>query len=582
MSQRTTNRSPAKDTNLDDWETDPDYIRDMDEMDQRWGNKRTVGSINMNELIDEVRRDHKSMRDKFQHPSQLRDYSQSEFSDRYRGTSGSDLGPEKLSKHSTKEISREFIRSSESSSYIKETNNGSILSETVRETVPPQMRSFTSTTATPRRSPIPPLAPKPDFTDLASRFSSRTPTETKGKDRGDTVIITDPPGQFRDVANSKRIFHEEKTSSSSSTQDHKSSGSANNIPQAFKSIQDKIDAFKKEFGDIEHKVSKKSDISELIKKTTNVEKKSDNVQYVSRSNDKISSGGKGSPIRQSPTNTRPTSASRLHGDNLPRESIKSISERFEMLNRESGDDFKRRMEERRKEFFDRIKTQVRETRKGLDGFDVDDSDDDERVGSIGKKHSQPMGGTKQFATKLNASSPPIYGAQSTRLSADSLDSQRPKVYTKRETTQEEVISTVIKENDKIVHDETKRNVERTSSCHGSSDEESNEIQPSSIKFIDRELRRSPQQRTQSPIDEIRRKVPVVEPEVKGAGLMARTLYDYQAAETDELSFDVDDLITNIEKIDQGWYKGTITKDGMKRVGLFPANYVKLLNDLGEY
>lgn len=581
MSQRTSNRSPAKDTNLDDWETDPDFVRDMDEMDQRWGNKRTVGSINMNELIEEVRRDHKTMRDKYQHPSQLRDYSQSEFGERYRGnnpTSGD--GPEKLSKHSTKEISREYIRSSESSSYIKETNNGSVLSETVREKAPPEMKSFMGTTTTtsttaPRRSPIP---PKPDFSDLASRLSNRIPTEPKRQDRADTVIITDPPGQFKDIANSKRIFHEEKkSSSSSSTQDHKSPGSSNNMPQAFKSIQDKIDAFKKEFDDIEHKVAKKSDISELIKKTTNVEKKSDNVQYVSRSNEKLSSSGKGSPIRQPPMSTRPTSASPLHDDNKPRESIKSMSERFEMLNRESSEDFKRRMEERRKEFFDRIKTQVRETRKGLDGFDIEDSDDDERVGSTG-----PMGGIKQFATKLNASSSPIYGPQSTRLSADSLNSQRPKVYTKRETTQEEVISTVIKENDKIVHDETKRNVERTSSCHGSSDEESNDLQPSSIKSIDRELRKSPQQRMQSPIDEIKRKIPVVKPEVKGAGLMARTLYDYTAAEADELSFDVDDLITNIEKIHQGWYKGTITKDGVKRVGLFPANYVKLLNDLGEY
>jgi hypothetical protein len=65
--------------------------------------------------------------------------------------------------------------------------------------------------------------------------------------------------------------------------------------------------------------------------------------------------------------------------------------------------------------------------------------------------------------------------------------------------------------------------------------------------------------------------------------MARTLYDYQAAEDDELSFDSDDLITNIEKIHEGWYKGSITyKDGRKREGLFPANYAKLLNDFSEY
>ncbi|XP_075423733.1 src substrate cortactin isoform X2 [Ascaphus truei] len=55
------------------------------------------------------------------------------------------------------------------------------------------------------------------------------------------------------------------------------------------------------------------------------------------------------------------------------------------------------------------------------------------------------------------------------------------------------------------------------------------------------------------------------------GITAIALYDYQAAGDDEISFDPDDVITNIEMIDEGWWRG-FCKD---RFGLFPANYVEL-------
>ncbi|XP_069479524.1 src substrate cortactin isoform X5 [Ambystoma mexicanum] len=55
------------------------------------------------------------------------------------------------------------------------------------------------------------------------------------------------------------------------------------------------------------------------------------------------------------------------------------------------------------------------------------------------------------------------------------------------------------------------------------------------------------------------------------GITAIALYDYQAAGDDEISFDPDDIITNIEMIDDGWWRG-VCKD---RYGLFPANYVEL-------
>lgn len=56
------------------------------------------------------------------------------------------------------------------------------------------------------------------------------------------------------------------------------------------------------------------------------------------------------------------------------------------------------------------------------------------------------------------------------------------------------------------------------------------------------------------------------------GLTAIALYDYQAADYDEVSFDPDDIIINVEMIDEGWWRG---EDKFGNVGLFPANYVQL-------
>ncbi|XP_072244338.1 drebrin-like b isoform X2 [Leuresthes tenuis] len=57
------------------------------------------------------------------------------------------------------------------------------------------------------------------------------------------------------------------------------------------------------------------------------------------------------------------------------------------------------------------------------------------------------------------------------------------------------------------------------------------------------------------------------------GVCARALYDYQAADDTEISFDPDDVITGIEMIDEGWWRG-YGPDG--HFGMFPANYVELM------
>ncbi|KAF3827517.1 hypothetical protein GH733_003003 [Mirounga leonina] len=58
----------------------------------------------------------------------------------------------------------------------------------------------------------------------------------------------------------------------------------------------------------------------------------------------------------------------------------------------------------------------------------------------------------------------------------------------------------------------------------------------------------------------------------GAGISAIALYDYQGEGSDEISFDPDDIITDIEMVDEGWWRGHCHG----HFGLFPANYVKLL------
>lgn len=51
----------------------------------------------------------------------------------------------------------------------------------------------------------------------------------------------------------------------------------------------------------------------------------------------------------------------------------------------------------------------------------------------------------------------------------------------------------------------------------------------------------------------------------------RALYDYEAQDTDEVSFTEGDLIFEVESIDAGWMTGRVERTG--QTGMLPANYV---------
>ncbi|XP_042539421.1 nebulin isoform X2 [Dipodomys spectabilis] len=59
-----------------------------------------------------------------------------------------------------------------------------------------------------------------------------------------------------------------------------------------------------------------------------------------------------------------------------------------------------------------------------------------------------------------------------------------------------------------------------------------------------------------------------------AGKIFRAIYDYMAADADEVSFKDGDAIVNVQSIDEGWMYGTVQRTG--RTGMLPANYVEAI------
>ncbi|PIO62347.1 SH3 domain protein [Teladorsagia circumcincta] len=57
-----------------------------------------------------------------------------------------------------------------------------------------------------------------------------------------------------------------------------------------------------------------------------------------------------------------------------------------------------------------------------------------------------------------------------------------------------------------------------------------------------------------------------------AGFAVKAIYDYTAADKDEVSFLEGDVIVNCEKVDDGWMTGTVQRT--LQWGMLPANYVQ--------
>jgi hypothetical protein len=56
------------------------------------------------------------------------------------------------------------------------------------------------------------------------------------------------------------------------------------------------------------------------------------------------------------------------------------------------------------------------------------------------------------------------------------------------------------------------------------------------------------------------------------GAQWKALYDYTAADGDEVSFAEGDIIINVEEVDDGWVKGTVQSSGAS--GMLPSNYIE--------
>ena len=65
-----------KGDDADAWDTDPDFVNDVSEQDQRWGSKtiegsgRTAAAINLDQLREEVNQEDLIVKEKFAHVSQ--------------------------------------------------------------------------------------------------------------------------------------------------------------------------------------------------------------------------------------------------------------------------------------------------------------------------------------------------------------------------------------------------------------------------------------------------------------------------------------------------------------------------------
>ncbi|TIA86976.1 hypothetical protein E3P99_03464 [Wallemia hederae] len=68
------------------------------------------------------------------------------------------------------------------------------------------------------------------------------------------------------------------------------------------------------------------------------------------------------------------------------------------------------------------------------------------------------------------------------------------------------------------------------------------------------------------------------PDTAARSQKAKVVYEYEATEDNEMDLEEDEIIHDIEQVDDGWWSG---KGRNGREGLFPANYVELIEDDGD-
>lgn len=85
---------------------------------------------------------------------------------------------------------------------------------------------------------------------------------------------------------------------------------------------------------------------------------------------------------------------------------------------------------------------------------------------------------------------------------------------------------------------------------------------------------APAQRSAPPPEPEPTRAPVAAPSPPAAseGNKYVAVYDYAAADDDEVSFSEGDFIINGESIDEGWMTGTVQSTG--QTGMLPSNYVE--------
>lgn len=73
-------------------------------------------------------------------------------------------------------------------------------------------------------------------------------------------------------------------------------------------------------------------------------------------------------------------------------------------------------------------------------------------------------------------------------------------------------------------------------------------------------------------------VETAQPGAHNSGKRALVQYDYEKAEDNELELREDEYVTNIEMVDDDWWMG---QNPRGETGLFPSNYVELVEDDGD-